>query len=143
VAVGSNGEWYDWTFPTAGVNKTGYSNLFIQQNYLADGSASASWYTDGIYMSVTYTLPATVGSFTATPGTVVAGVSSTLAWSCNDASSANISPTVGNVGTSGSTSVTPLATTQYTLTCYGSGGNATANKTVTVNRAPSFVFVTQ
>jgi hypothetical protein len=77
-----------------------------------------------------------IASFTASPGTITAGQSSTLNWGkVDNATSASIDPGVGGVGTPGSTTVSPPTTTTYTLTATGCGG--TTRKTVTVTVTPT------
>jgi hypothetical protein len=73
-----------------------------------------------------------INSFTATPATIDAGASSTLSWTTTGASTVSISPNVGATPTSGSVSVTPAATTTYTLTATDTAGWVTAQTTVTV-----------
>src|SRR6185369_13268052 len=60
------------------------------------------------------------------------GGSSTLTWTSTNATSLTIDNNVGTVGTSGTKSVTPAATTTYHITATGPGGTATAAATVTV-----------
>jgi len=80
--------------------------------------------------------PPVIASFTASPGTITAGQSSTLNWGkVDNATSASIDPGVGGVGTPGSTTVSPPTTTTYTLTATGCGG--TTRKTVTVTVTPT------
>lgn len=69
--------------------------------------------------------------FIADPASVTAGQSSTLTWRILNATSATISPTVGNVSPQGgSISVSPTNTTTYTLTA--KNGSMTETSTVTV-----------
>jgi hypothetical protein len=70
--------------------------------------------------------------FDATPSNITAGQSSQLTWVVQGASSVSINNGVGNVAATGSTTVTPSATTTYTLTAVGPSGNVTATATVTV-----------
>ena len=96
--------------------------------------------TDSYGASSTATTRVTAGSstaalvvrFDATPSSITAGQSSTLTWVVQGATSVSISNGVGNVATTGSTTVTPTATTTYTLTAVGATGNVTATATVTV-----------
>lgn len=93
----------------------------------ADGSATAS---------TTVTVrPApgapVINSFTATPAGVAAGASSTLAWSATGATALSLDQGIGAV-TGTSRSVTPAATTTYTLTASNAAGSVTASATVTV-----------
>ncbi len=96
--------------------------------------------TDSFGSSSSATTRVTAGSsqaalvvrFDATPSSIAAGQSSTLTWVVQGATSVSISNGVGNVATTGSTTVTPTATTTYTLTAVGATGNVTATATVTV-----------
>jgi peptidoglycan-associated lipoprotein len=65
------------------------------------------------------------------------GESVRLTWTTTDAPNVSIDPEVGAVTAQGSTSVTPGASTTYTITASGPGGNATATARVTVNTAPA------
>jgi len=74
--------------------------------------------------------------FSANPGTINAGQSSTLTWQVNNATSISIAPAIGNVAANGSSGVTPAQTTTYTLTASNQYGTVSANVTVTVTAAP-------
>lgn len=76
--------------------------------------------------------------FCATPSTIGPGGSSILSWSSTNATSCSINQGVGPVPTTGTKTVSPLATTEYTLTCTGLGGTATAKTIVTVLPVPKF-----
>lgn len=67
------------------------------------------------------------------------GDTAILSWSVTDANTVTISPGIGNVSLSGSTSITPTETTAYTLTATNSAGSSTATVTITVN--PVFIIV--
>ncbi len=71
-----------------------------------------------------------INSFTATPGTIPQGNSSTLSWNVSNAASLSISGVGAVSGTS--INVSPGTTTQYVLTASNGMGTATANATVTV-----------
>ncbi len=73
--------------------------------------------------------------FDATPSSITAGQSSQLTWIVQGATSVSINNGIGNVAATGSTTVTPAATTTYTLTAVGPSGNVTATTTVTVTPA--------
>jgi len=75
-------------------------------------------------------------SITASLNPINAGESTTLTWSSMNADSAAIDPTIGSVEVNGSTSVSPVETTTYTLTVDGPGGVATHSTTVMVNQVP-------
>jgi len=81
-----------------------------------------------------------INSFTATPTIIPAASSTILSWDVSNATSLSISPTVGGVGASGSTLVSPAATTNYTLTASNAAGTTVANIQVivsTVTPSPS------
>ena len=75
------------------------------------------------------TAPA-IASFTASPASIPAGQSTTLSWTVSNAASLSIAG-IGVV-TGSSVSITPTATTAYTLTASGPGGTATRIATVEV-----------
>jgi len=81
---------------------------------------------------------ATITSFTATPNPVNTGCATTLCWTIANATNASISPTVGTISpaVTGSTTLTPGATTTYTLSVGGGGANPTCALVVTDNGPP-------
>jgi hypothetical protein len=104
----------------------------------AVGSAEAS-----VTLTVNPAGPPVIEFFTASPGTITTGDSSTLEWgSVTNATSVTIDQGIGGVGTPGSTVVSPGSTTTYTMEAVGPGGTTTASVTVTVNPpAPTQVTV--
>src|SRR6202162_3578178 len=56
-----------------------------------------------------------------------------IAWQTTDAVDVSVDNGLGNVDASGSKSVSPRATTTYTLTAVGPGGRVTGTETVNVN----------
>jgi hypothetical protein len=72
-----------------------------------------------------------VSSFTASPSTISAGVSTMLSWSVANASYVIVSPGVGAVRGS-NVNVSPVQTTTYTLYATNQYGRTTATATVTV-----------
>ncbi len=77
--------------------------------------------------------------FNAAPPDILLGASSTLEWSTKDADSVSIAPGIGAVDPSGTLTVTPASTTEYTLTATGPGGAAEARTTVSVTIPPPTV----
>lgn len=72
-------------------------------------------------------------TLSASPNSIAAGASATLSWSTQNATSLTIDNGIGQVAVpSGSVMVHPAATTSYTATASGPGGNATGGATVTV-----------
>lgn len=94
--------------------------------------------TDGLSASATTAV--TVGSpssaqivrFDASPASIQAGQTSTLTWVVQGATSVNIQPGIGNVSLTGSSTVSPMTSTTYTLTAVGPNGNINATATVSV-----------
>ena len=99
---------------------------------LAEGPYGAV--TRSVTVTVSAPQPPSISSFTATPGTIAAGQSSTLAWVVTGATGLSIDRGVGAV-TGTSTVVSPTATTVYTLTATNGSGTMTATATVNVSGA--------
>ncbi len=74
-------------------------------------------------------------SLNASPASIKAGDTATLAWTSTDATDLDIEPGVGKVSPQGSTPVTPSQSTTYTITATGPGGSATATASVSVEGA--------
>lgn len=73
-------------------------------------------------------------AFAANPMTITSGQSSTLTWNVENADTVQISG-IGTVASQGTQSVSPTATTVYTLTATNRGGTSQSSATVTVNPA--------
>ena len=71
-------------------------------------------------------------TFTATPAVIAAGQSSTLSWTSTNAITVAIDHGIGAVPLGGSVTVSPAATTTYTITATGAGGTVDAHVTVFV-----------
>jgi RHS repeat-associated protein len=100
---------------------------------IADGTMTIG----GIGRIILSTPPPTINSFSANPGTVNSGQSSTLSWSITNATSASIDQGVGSVNSAGgSIDVSPATTTTYTLTATNAMGSDMAQVTVTVIPIP-------
>ena len=94
----------------------------------ANGSKTAT-------LTVTVVTPAQlkINSFTAKPAIIMAGTSTSLKWSTAGTTSVSITPgTFTSTLSNGSTSVSPGATTTYTLTATNGVASKTATATVTV-----------
>jgi uncharacterized protein DUF1800 len=77
-----------------------------------------------------------IASFSASPGTITSGQSSTLSWSVTGATELRLDP--GNTTVTGQTSrsVSPTSTTTYTLTATNNAGSLARSVLVTVNVPP-------
>ena len=73
-------------------------------------------------------------ALTATPSVIQQGQTSTLTWQTSNATDVNIAG-LGTLPPSGSKTVTPGASTTYTLTAKGPGGSNETSARVTVNMA--------
>lgn len=80
-----------------------------------------------------------IESFSADPNSISSGESSTLSWQVSDATSVSIDQGIGTVALSGSTSVSPTATTTYTLTAANTSGSVNAATTLTVDEGGEVV----
>ena len=151
------GHWlcYKWYRPAAGIWKIG---PFAAETWDPPGEYTwRMWYLSGFswttrsltfnfirdyYPYYPYNVPSTIitpvynpviNSFTSNYSTIDAGQTATLSWSTTNATSVTISPSVGTVAASGSTTVTPATSTTYTLTARGSSGRSeTSSVTITV-----------
>lgn len=84
--------------------------------------------------------PPTIESFNANPETVISGENITLSWSVSDAIHVTITPEIGEVELSGSTSVSPAENTTYTLTATNKDGeNVTGVVTVCCLKKPKII----
>ncbi len=96
------------------------------------GPASTPATTTPPATTTTPTLPAPTLSFTATKTTLTKGTATTLTWSSTNTTSCTASNGwTGSKTASGSTTLTPVITTTYTLSCKGGAGDVVA-KSVTV-----------
>ena len=83
-------------------------------------------------------IPAPTSALNVNPSTIGLGSSASLSWSTTNADTCAIEPDVGSVDcASGSVTVSPTATTAYTLIATGLGGTTTSTNTITVISAPT------
>jgi hypothetical protein len=68
-----------------------------------------------------------------------AGQSVTLSWSSINAGALNLTPAIGAVAPSGTMSVTPTDSINYTITATGRGGESTASVRITVSSSQTLV----
>jgi len=138
-------QWQQIAGPSVGLsNATGVTTTFAAAAGQTYAFRLTVRNTDGLQASDSVTVSATspsqtrITQFTANPAAIQSGQSSTLTWVIENATSASISPTVGNVDPrSGSTAVSPTANTTYTLTATGPNGSTTATVSVQVQAGPS------
>ncbi|MCU1338526.1 MAG: OmpA/MotB domain protein [Bryobacterales bacterium] len=125
------------------VPKTGTFAVTPAQTTTYTVTATGGGKTTSCSIAVTVGSPLPViASFTATPSPIDAGQSSTLQWSVQNADSVSIS-SLGTVSASGTRSVSPTATTVYTLTATNASGSATRTATVEIRAGgsgPTVVF---
>jgi hypothetical protein len=114
------------------------ATILCQLCLLIACAPSASVYKE----SVPKMPPAPIGlpvidSFSASPSSISTGDSATLNWSVTDATSVYISPGIGTVDSTGSTIVSPQATTTYILAASNTNGVLTGQALVQVSSVPS------
>ena len=78
-----------------------------------------------------------VNYFMANPPIISAGGSTTLGWNVSNATLVTIDPGVGSVGSAGTASVSPVTSTNYTLTATNAAGWYSLTITVMVSGAPA------
>jgi len=161
-----HGHWlcYRWYRPHAGVWKIG---PFAAQSFDPAGRyywkmwflSGHSWSTRSLSFNYTRSYyppdipglipepisPPSINSFNANKSSFETGETAILTWTTTNASSVTISPGIGAVAASGSTTVTPAATTIYTLVASGkSGSPVSSTATITVMpRVPPSLSVGQ
>jgi hypothetical protein len=130
---GSNYAWGSCNVTTPANSACGY--VCNQTNYTCGFSTTPTSTTQAQCAAACVAPPPVVISSFASSATgpIVPPITATLTWASSGATSCSVSPSIGNVGTSGSTVVSPTATTTYVLTCTGPGGSATKSLTVTVS----------
>jgi carboxypeptidase T len=154
----------DWSTANATACQIGSSlggaPIVLAPGELASGTRSVSPVADATYtlscsgnggpvtaqasVDVQTPAPVSIGSFAAAPTTIVAGASSTLSWSTQNAQSCDIASSLGGAPTpigagalaSGSLPVSPAQSATYTLSCEGPSGPVSAQASVTVTPAP-------
>jgi phosphatidylinositol-3-phosphatase len=99
--------------------------------YSATASGPAGTAVASTVVTVNGGAPPPTIALSAQPSTIINGNSAVLSWTSTNATSVTIAG-VGTFGASGSTNVSPAATTTYTATATGAGGSANSSLTVTV-----------
>jgi hypothetical protein len=124
--------WTGGKSKTGGTESTG--NLNKDTTFTLSCTDGASTSSASVTVQVT-TSPLTI-NFSASPSKIVAGGTSTLTWSVQNAVGTTCNASGGWNGSksfSGSESVKPTSTTQYLLECQGATGFQTKSVTVTVD----------
>jgi hypothetical protein len=110
------------------LNATGQTLLASNFNYCSIGPATGT-------CAPAVTAPV-ISSFTANPGSITSGQSSTLSWSLSGGTPTTLTLNGGSVLGLTSQPVSPTTTTLYTLTASNSAGSVSQSVTVTVSAAP-------
>lgn len=102
--------------------------------YMLTATNTSGTVTATVTVTVTKPNLPTISSFTASPTGISLGSGSTLSWTTSGATSLSISPGgITESAASGSTLVSPEATTTYVLTATNAAGSVTASASVTVS----------
>jgi hypothetical protein len=144
IAAGQQATLSWKTLAAASVTISGGVGTVAAQGSVAVSPASTTTYTltaagGGRTETAQVTVVVTGATFLscfATPATITQGQSTTLTWTTQSATSVSIAPGIGAVGASGTLSVTPSQSTNYTLTAAGQGATSTCSIGVTVLPAP-------
>ena len=127
-------------------NATNYNGWANQPstgcNYTVYGCTdpNASNYNPSANVNSGCTYPTPSVSLSISPSAIIQGQSATISWSAYNSTSQNIT-SLGNVGGSGSQSISPSSSTSYTLTGnYYGYTNASISRTLTVYQPPSIQF---
>lgn len=128
------------TISPGNLNVTGQNNTSVSPTQTTTYTLTAVNAGGQVTAQATVTvLPAAplIDTFMATPAVIEQLGQATLSWQTSgQIDSLSISPGVGDVTGETSAVVSPLQTTQYTLTAVNGGGQATKKTTVTVTAAP-------
>ena len=95
--------------------------------------------TDTKEVTITVTDPPVV-NLTIDKTAILRGESATLSWTSENVLTCSISSGIGNVSQNGSFTITPSATTSYTITAIGPYSQTTAVVTITVHEKPVVTF---
>lgn len=106
----------------------------------ATGGGTCSATSAPVTVIVTDPVCPAITSFAANPASIIAGGSSLISWNTSDAVEVRLNGVL--VAASGSMTVSPAATTTYTLTVVGAGGYcpSSAQTTVTVTSCPTIQY---
>jgi len=137
---------YDWNF---GDGSTGsgegtyhtYKTAGIFNVVLTVKATGGAVETCSLTVTVLDCPPPTVDTFGSDNNNFCAGTSAVLYWQVSNANSVSISPGIGVVPAKGTATITPLATTTYTITGVGDCGTVSDNLTVEVRLAPGVTGV--
>jgi hypothetical protein len=134
--VGAEGSTWAGPKPTSGSDVRG--PLTATATYALACSGPGGTATQAVTITVAAGPSAPTVSLTATPATVNAGQSTTLAWSATNATSCAASGGwTGGQPLAGELIVLTASTATYTLTCTGAGGSTAKSVTVTVIGGPA------
>lgn len=121
--------------PGSGLAAEGRATVPLQQTTTYTVTASNSGGTTTRSVTVFVEEPPYGASIGVNPTSILAGGSSTLSWTLPSGATGDIQPGVGAVSSSGQRTVSPLATTTYTLTARSAHGcTTTRSATLTVTR---------
>jgi hypothetical protein len=118
------------TVPSSGTKSVTPSST---TTYKLTASNNAGNATGSATINVTASNAPVVTTFSASPASISSGKSATLTWEVIGAKSININQGIGGVASKGSTVVTPVASTTYTLTADSTYSSTTREVTVTVD----------
>lgn len=113
-----------------------FTLINFNSNWDQSGSLDVDTYQIKIPNLPNSTVLLPITTLTATPNSITAGQTITLAWTSTNATSTTGTGFSTAGTTSGSVTLSPATTSTYSITATGVGGSASATTTVTVNIAP-------
>ena len=129
----------NWNGPRSTVGSPRSISPAVTSTYILSCTGAGVTVSDSATVTVNApTTPAPTVSLSVSPPSISEGESATLFWGTTDADSCVASGAwSGARATSGSVSVSPAATSNYILTCNGTGGSTSDSVSVTVTAAAS------
>ncbi|OGY29735.1 MAG: hypothetical protein A3F35_00210 [Candidatus Woykebacteria bacterium RIFCSPHIGHO2_12_FULL_45_10] len=123
---------------TSGSQSTG--NLTSLRTYTLTCTGSGGTKSNSVTVNVS-AAPLPNLSFSASPGSITSGQSSTLSWTSSNATTVTINNGVGTVAVNGTKVVSPTSSITYLATATGLGGSVSKSTSITVNGVPPPVVV--
>ncbi|MHC4458764.1 MAG: PASTA domain-containing protein, partial [Planctomycetota bacterium] len=121
---------------TLGDVTTEYNETVPEDHVISQDPAAGNSVQENSPVNLTVSLgplpPPPTASIVCFPASIQLGDSAELSWSSTDATEAFLEPDIGSVPVNGRLSVSPAATTRYTITVTGPAGTATDSVSVAV-----------
>ncbi|GEM_PF-3166744 len=127
--VGTRYTQYDIEAATQSTCPSAYGNngySVTGQEYVCEANSGSTTGTASASCTANISAKTPTATLSANPSSIETGSSSTLTWGSTNAGACTLNESIGSVSTSGTRSVSPDATTTYTLMCTASGSTSSA-----------------